>query len=132
VVICPSNPLISIAPILAVPGIREALRACLAPVIAVSPIVGGRAVKGPTAKMMAELGLTPSAAEVARLYAEFLDAFVYDVADPVPPPQGLRMEAAQTVMTTLDDRDSLARAVLNLADDVRAGRSPAEAKRARG
>ena len=58
VVICPSNPLISIDPILSLPGVREALRACRAPVVAVSPIIGGKAVKGPTAKMMAELGLT--------------------------------------------------------------------------
>ena len=61
VVICPSNPFISIEPILAVPGVREALAACAAPVIAVSPIIGGRAIKGPTAKMMAELGMKPSA-----------------------------------------------------------------------
>ena len=56
VIICPSNPFISVEPILAVPGIREALSACAAPVVAVSPIIGGRAVKGPTAKMMTELG----------------------------------------------------------------------------
>ncbi len=60
VIICPSNPFISVEPILAVPGTREAISACLAPVIAVSPIIGGRAVKGPTAKMMTELGMAPS------------------------------------------------------------------------
>ena len=65
VVICPSNPFISIEPILAVPGMRDALAGCGAPVVAVSPIVGGRAVKGPTAKMMQELGLPSSAAAVA-------------------------------------------------------------------
>ena len=68
VIICPSNPFISVEPILAVPGVRAALAACPAPVVAVSPIIGGRAVKGPTAKMMAELGMTPSAAAVARRY----------------------------------------------------------------
>ncbi len=70
VVICPSNPFISIAPILAVRGLREAIAHCAAPVVAVSPIIGGRAVKGPTAKMMVELGLDASAAAVAQLYAD--------------------------------------------------------------
>ena len=65
VIVCPSNPFISVEPILALPGVRAALAACTAPVIAVSPIIGGRAVKGPTAKMMTELGLDPSAAGVA-------------------------------------------------------------------
>jgi LPPG:FO 2-phospho-L-lactate transferase len=122
VVICPSNPLISIAPILAVPGIREALRACRAPVIAVSPIVGGRALKGPTATMMAELGREVSTAEVARGYADFLDGLVYDRIDELPPSRSsrLHMMAAATVMVTLDDREGLARAVLTLADRLRA------------
>ena len=69
VIICPSNPYISIDPILAVPGVRAALTACRAPVIAVSPIIGGQAVKGPTAKMMAELGIAPGAAAIAQHYA---------------------------------------------------------------
>src|SRR5579863_4036709 len=59
-IICPSNPFISVEPILAVPGMREALFSCAAPIVAVSPVIGGRAVKGPTAKMMVELGMTPS------------------------------------------------------------------------
>jgi LPPG:FO 2-phospho-L-lactate transferase len=116
VVICPSNPLISIDPILAVPGIRDALRACAAPVIAVSPIVGGRAVKGPAAKMMRELGQSPSAGEVARRYDDFLDGYIFDATDlPLPTSCRLRVTAAQTVMTTLGDREILARAVLDLA-----------------
>ncbi len=81
VIICPSNPFISVEPILAVPGMREALSACAAPVIAVSPIIGGRAVKGPTAKMMAELGMKPSAAAVAKRYGDLLDGYVMDIAD---------------------------------------------------
>ena len=81
VIICPSNPFISVEPILAVPGMREALSASAAPVIAVSPIIGGRAVKGPTAKMMAELGMTPSAAAVAERYGDLLDGYVMDVED---------------------------------------------------
>ena len=81
VIICPSNPYISIDPILAVPGVRAALDACRAPVIAVSPIIGGQAVKGPTAKMMAERGVTPSAAAIAEHYAGLIDGFVLDEAD---------------------------------------------------
>src|SRR6516165_140331 len=78
VIVCPSNPFISIEPILAASGMREALSACAAPVIAVSPIIGGRALKGPTAKMMAELGLTPSAAAVAERYRGLIDGYVMD------------------------------------------------------
>jgi LPPG:FO 2-phospho-L-lactate transferase len=119
-VICPSNPLISIEPILAVPGVRDALVACRAPVIAVSPIVGGRAVKWPTVKMMAELGHPASASEVARRYAEFLDGYVVDASDPPPETAaGLRVISAATVMRTLEDRDALARVVLGLADGIR-------------
>ncbi|HET7883880.1 MAG TPA: 2-phospho-L-lactate transferase, partial [Acetobacteraceae bacterium] len=81
VVICPSNPFISIEPILAVPGVREALAACIAPVVAVSPLIGGRAIKGPTAKMMGELGMTPSAGGVARRYGDLIDGYVCDFAD---------------------------------------------------
>src|SRR5947209_2356031 len=81
VVICPSNPFVSIEPMLAVRGMREAIRACRAPVVAVSPIIGGRAVKGPTAKMMAELGMPVSAAAVAQRYAGLLDGYVVDHSD---------------------------------------------------
>ena len=76
VVICPSNPFISIEPILAVPGMREAIATCDAPVVAVSPIIGGRAVKGPTAKMMTELGLAVNAASAALRYGDLLDGYV--------------------------------------------------------
>ena len=69
IIICPSNPWLSIDPILAVPGMREALQASGAPVIAVSPIVGGKALKGPTAKIMAELGLAPDARSIAATMA---------------------------------------------------------------
>jgi LPPG:FO 2-phospho-L-lactate transferase len=121
VIVCPSNPLISIAPILALPGVREALRDCPAPVVAVSPIVGGRAIKGPTAKMMRELERTPSAGEVARFYAEFLDGLVFDESDAPPPSAAarLRMIPAATVMKTLADRDALAQTVLDFADALR-------------
>src|SRR5207244_5640364 len=81
IVICPSNPFISIDPILAIPGVRAALRDCKAPVVAVSPIIGGKAVKGPTAKMMAELGLPVDAAAVARHYHDILDRYIADDTD---------------------------------------------------
>lgn len=81
VVICPSNPFISIGPILAVPGIRAALRACAAPVLSVSPLIAGQAVKGPTAAMFAQLKMEVSAWSVAGLYHDLLDVFVLDERD---------------------------------------------------
>ena len=117
VVICPSNPFISVEPILALPGVRAAIAACAAPVIAVSPIIGGRAVKGPTAKMMAELGLDPSAAGVAARYGDLLDGYVVDEIDAGSVP-GLPVFVTQTLMKTLQDREDLARAVLRAADTI--------------
>ena len=116
VVICPSNPFISIEPILAVPGLRAALAGCGAPVVAVSPIVGGRAVKGPTAKMMQELGLPVSAASAAARYGDLLAGYVVDSADA----EGVRakLHVAPTLMTTLEDRERLARTVLGFADSL--------------
>ena len=120
VVICPSNPFISIEPILAVPGVRAALADCAAPVIAVSPIIGGRAVKGPTAKMMTELGLTPSAGAVAKRYAELIDGYVVDYADMDQVTAiGAKVTMGQTMMTTLADREALARTVLGAAGVLR-------------
>jgi LPPG:FO 2-phospho-L-lactate transferase len=117
VVICPSNPFISIDPILAVPGVREALRRCRAPVIAVSPIIGGRAVKGPTAKIMRELGLPVDGAAVARYYRDFLDGYVADAADGAQTADlGVPVTLTRTLMHTLADREALARAVLAAAD----------------
>lgn len=81
IVICPSNPYLSIAPILAVPGLRARLRAAGVPIVAVSPLVGGAAVKGPTAKIMAELGVPVAADEIARHYGGLLDGFVLDARD---------------------------------------------------
>ncbi len=123
VVICPSNPFISIEPILAVPGVREALAGCAAPVVAVSPLIGGRAIKGPTAKMMAELGTAPSAGGVARRYDDLLDGYVCDFAD-MDQVAGIsaRVTLAQTMMTTLADREALARTVLGAAGVLRRDR----------
>ena len=119
VVICPSNPFISIDPILAVPGVRIALRECRAPVVAVSPIVAGQAVKGPTAKMMAELGLPVDAATPARHYRDFLDVYVADEAD-APALAGLDLPVVltRTLMQSLADREELARTVLAAAERV--------------
>ncbi|MEA3108922.1 MAG: 2-phospho-L-lactate transferase [Gammaproteobacteria bacterium] len=117
VVICPSNPFVSVEPILAVPGIRAALQQSPVPVIAVTPIIGGKAIKGPAAKMMAELRLEVSGEAVARRYADIIDGFVVDHADPVPEPlQDVRFFGAATLMTTTDDRLRLAHAVLQSAD----------------
>ena len=116
VIICPSNPFISVEPILAVPGTRRALSACAAPIMAVSPIIGGRAVKGPTAKMMGELGIKPSAAAVAKRYGDLLDGYVMDIGDAeevgnVAP----RVTLAPTLMTNLAEREELGRVVLEAA-----------------
>jgi len=117
VVICPSNPFISIEPILAVPGLRAAIEGCGAPVVAVSPIVGGRAVKGPTTKMMQELGLAVSSAAVAKRYGNLLDGYVVDAADAEN--IQTKLHIAPTLMTTLEDREALARTVLAFADSLK-------------
>jgi len=122
VIICPSNPLLSIAPILAMPALRQALAACAAPVIAVSPIIGGQAVKGPTVKMMRELGLPANAAGVAAHYEGLLDGYVLDEADADCARElgKLAISVLPTLMRTLDDKISVARAALALADKIRA------------
>ena len=116
VIVCPSNPIISIGPILAVPGIREALRKTRAPVAAISPIVGGRALKGPAARMMKSLQMTVSAAGVAELYRDFVDVFVLDRIDAGQAARvralGMRAAVTDTVMTGLAQKKALARAVL--------------------
>jgi LPPG:FO 2-phospho-L-lactate transferase len=120
VVICPSNPFISIDPILALPGMRAALRDCAAPVVAVSPIIGGKAVKGPTAKMMEELGLPVDAAAVARHYGELIDVYIADDED-ADAVAGLDLPIVltRTLMTNLAERESLARAVLAAPERLR-------------
>ena len=116
VVICPSNPFISVEPILAVPGMRVAIEGCGAPVVAVSPIVGGRAVKGPTAKMMQELGLAVSSASVAQRYGKLLSGYVVDMEDAEGIPGKIRV--AKTLMKTIEDKEALARTVLGFADSL--------------
>jgi LPPG:FO 2-phospho-L-lactate transferase len=117
VVICPSNPFISIEPILAVPSLRTAIATCGAPVVAVSPIVGGRAIKGPTAKMMQELALEVSPVTVAERYGDLLSGFVIDTADVASASAvAVPVKAAPTLMTDLASREALAKAVLAFAD----------------
>ena len=121
VVIGPSNPFVSIAPLLAVPGVRAALAAARAPVIAVSPLVGGEAVKGPAAKMIAELGETPSVLWVAGHYAGLIDGIVVDEADreAAGAIRGPRVRVAKTVMRSDADRATLAAEVLAFALEIR-------------
>ncbi|MEM6498705.1 MAG: 2-phospho-L-lactate transferase CofD family protein, partial [Pseudomonadota bacterium] len=129
VIICPSNPLISIDPILAVPGMRSAIVNCKAPVVAISPIVAGKALKGPTAKMLDELGIGATAAIVADRYRDLLTAYVVEADDYDDCLQAgfpFAIEAAHTIMTSLEDREALARTVLATADRNRSGKSRTE------
>ncbi len=115
IVIGPSNPVISIGPILAVPGLREAIAASPAPVLAVSPYVAGAVVKGPTDRFMEGIGRPTTAAGVASLYAGLIDAMVVDEADPDPPPAEIPTLAAPTLMEGAAGRVRLARIVLDYA-----------------
>ena len=119
IIICPSNPYISIDPILAMPELNSALKQCRAPIVAVSPIVGGESLKGPTAKMMQELGVAVSAESVARRYRDLIDGFVLDPADASLEPsiRALNMQTriAPSVMNSLDDKVQLAKAAFEFA-----------------
>lgn len=122
VLVCPSNPWLSIDPVLAMPEMRAALQRCRAPVVAVAPVVAGRAIKGPTAKLMQELGLEVSAATVAAHYAGLLDGFVLDASDAALAPRlGLPSIAVPTVMRSLEDREALARDALGFARSLPRG-----------
>lgn len=119
IVLGPSNPVISIGPILAVPGMREAIAASAAPVLAVSPLVGGRAVKGPTDAFLSALGRPHSGAGIASLYEGLIDAIVIDPDDPGPPPDGLEVHVCPTLMEGAAGRRGLAERVLALASELR-------------
>ncbi|HEX5763400.1 MAG TPA: 2-phospho-L-lactate transferase [Solirubrobacterales bacterium] len=118
IVIGPSNPVISIGPILALPGMREAIAAAEAPVVAVSPYVAGKVVKGPTERFMAALGRPSTAAGVASLYTGLIDAMVVDVDDPDPPPAEIPTQKAPTLMDSAAARARLARIVLEYAAEL--------------
>ena len=119
--IAPSNPITSIGPILAVPGIREALKQTKAPVAAISPIIGGAAVSGPAGELMQTQGLPVSIAGVARCYADFLDLLIVDSRDAgLPRPPGLQVHATNIIMKSIGERTDLARAVLSALTESQA------------
>ncbi|MCY4246976.1 MAG: 2-phospho-L-lactate transferase [Chloroflexi bacterium] len=115
VMIAPSNPWLSIAPILAVPGMRELLAAASAPKVAITPVIGGDAVKGPTAKIMRELGLAVSARTVASYYDGVIDGFVDDLRNPHFSMDGLRTTRLDTLMTDLERKVAVAQDTLDWA-----------------
>lgn len=117
VILCPSNPYLSIDPILALPGVRQMLVDVDAPVVAVAPIVSGAAIKGPAAKIMRELGIEPSAAAVGLHYADFLDGYIVDTADALTVDM-LPVLACDIVMKTLDDKIQLARRCIAFTDEL--------------
>lgn len=116
IIICPSNPYLSIDPVLSVPGMRRALERSTVPVIAVSPLIGGQAVKGPTAKIMRELGISATTRSIAEHYGSLLDGLVVDESDAAEAAAlGLRTLAVRTLMTSADDKRRLAGDVLAFA-----------------
>jgi LPPG:FO 2-phospho-L-lactate transferase len=115
IVVGPSNPVISIGPILAVPGMRDAIAASAAPVVAVSPFVAGQVVKGPTERFMQAVGRPSTAAGVASLYAGLIDAMVVDDGDPDPPPAEIPTMATPTLMEGRQGRAAVAKTVLDYA-----------------
>lgn len=117
IIICPSNPFVSVDPILSIPGLKEIIRNHPSPVIAVTPIIGGQAIKGPTTKMMTELGIPQTACSIARHYRDVADGFILDKKDSALKPDieqlGLEVELAQSLMQTLADRIGLAKSCLD-------------------
>ena len=119
IVLCPSNPYVSIDPILSLTEVTAAIEARTVPLVAISPIIGGNAVKGPAAKMMAELGVQPSAASIAAHYGGLLDGLVIDQTDKALAQEieamGIATCVAQTIMRTIDDERNLAQEVMCFA-----------------
>ena len=118
IVIGPSNPVISIGPILALPGVREAIRAAGVPVVAVSPFVAGKVLKGPTEAFMKAIGRPSTAAGVASLYEGVIDGIVCDPEDPDPPPEDVAVLQSPTLMEGAKGRRSVASVTLEYADDL--------------
>ena len=135
VVFCPSNPLLSIGPILALPGVRARLASLDVPRIAVSPIIQGQALKGPAAKMLRELGKEPSTVTVAEMYDKVVNAMVIDESDESELRQlratGIAATTAETVMKDVGDQQRLARSVLEFARSLRTALGIAETNHAR-
>jgi LPPG:FO 2-phospho-L-lactate transferase len=117
IVICPSNPFLSILPILSIPGVRLALEQRSAPLVAVSPIIGGEAVKGPAAKIMDELGIIVSSVGVAGFYGRLLDGLMIDTVDAhlAPEIEGSEVLVGDTIMRNAEDRRRVATEVLAFA-----------------
>jgi LPPG:FO 2-phospho-L-lactate transferase len=117
VIVCPSNPIVSVGTILSIEGVRTALQQTKAKVVAVSPIVAGATIKGPADKMLRGLGVEVSAFGVAQLYADFIDSIVIDTKDSALKERveklGLTITVINTVMKTLEDKVTLAKAVLD-------------------
>ena len=124
IVIAPSNPIVSIGPILSLPGVRDTIASATVPRVAVSPIVAGRALRGPADRMLTSLGHEASALGVARLYIGLVDAFVLDQADrelaTAVEELGMRALVTDTVMVSVDDRAALARRILEATEPRRA------------
>jgi LPPG:FO 2-phospho-L-lactate transferase len=119
IIICPSNPLLSVEPILRIPGVTERLRMRRVPLVAVSPFVGGEAVKGPAAKIMRELGIAPTPSAIASIYDGLLDGLVIDNSDTeLPCPAGLPLLATDTLMRDHSDQRRLARDTLSFAQSL--------------
>lgn len=125
IVICPSNPFLSILPILSLPGVRDALERRKVPVVAVSPIVGGQAVKGPAAKIMEELGVAVSSMGVAAFYGKLLDGLMIDAVDAVLSSdiKGPGILVGDTMMRNSNDRRRVAMNVLAFAERLSRGNS---------
>ncbi len=119
IVIGPSNPVISIGPILSMPAVREAIAASPAPVVAVSPYVAGQVVKGPTDLFMQAVGRPSTAAGAASLYEGLLDGMMCDPGDPDPPPEGIRIMSAPTLMEGAGGRREVAELTLEFASTLR-------------
>jgi LPPG:FO 2-phospho-L-lactate transferase len=119
IIICPSNPFLCIDPILAISEVRERIQASSAPVVAISPIIGGKAIKGPAAKIFRELGCKPSAVAVARHYGQLIDGLVIDTVDakarPAIEAMGVRVAVTDIVMKDRADQARLAAEVLAFA-----------------
>lgn len=121
IVVGPSNPVISIGPILALDGIRQAISESRAPAIAVSPYVAGKTVKGPTDNLMRAVGRSADTRGVLSLYEGLLDALVCDRDEPDPPKDAIRCFSTPTLMDSADSREALARAVIKVAETVAGG-----------
>jgi LPPG:FO 2-phospho-L-lactate transferase len=123
IILCPSNPILSIGPILAIPGIREALGKATGTIVGISPIVGGKALKGPLDRIMADLGLEVSPYGVAQLYHGVLDGFVIDEVDKKLSPRierlGMKVTATRTMMNEPEVKTRLAEETVKLAESIK-------------